>query len=80
MRRCPHAFRAYCFVLRDTISTSMGDIILLIGSVIWGVSLLFLVFSIGVAILSFSALYLFVGIIFFGVTSGFMVACAALKD
>lgn len=58
----------------------MGDIVLLIGSVLWGISLLFLVFSIGVAILSFSLLYFFVGIIFFGAMSGFMVACAAMKD
>ena len=58
----------------------MADVLLLVGGILWGASLLFLVFSIGVAILSFSLLYLFAAIICFGAMSGFMVACAAMSD
>lgn len=58
----------------------MVDFLLLIGSVLWSASLLFLVFSVGVAILSFSLIYFFAAVISFGAMSGFMVAVSAMKD
>lgn len=57
----------------------MWDTCLLIGAILWMLSLLFLVFSASVALLTFSFSYLFIAIAFFAAASGVMVVCGAMK-
>lgn len=57
----------------------MADVFVFIGGILWLFSLLFLVFSAGVALLSFSFTLLLFAVILFASVSGVMVVAGALK-
>lgn len=57
----------------------MADTVLFIGGILWLLSLLFLAFAFGVALLSFSFLLLAVAAVLFAAVSGMMVVAGVVN-